>query len=276
MCNMKKHLVILATLLIGAGIMAGQANKDADPNPQPAKHEQPALHAANGEQSQTKSGNGEEKDGNKPPTGNAALERPQIWWLDSNWVLVIIAGFTGLVICWQSFETKNAAKAALLNAQALINAERPWIMATIEESIGPRGGFQLYVTNKGRSPAMITEAQLGCAVATDISALPAMAPYGPGSMAKDRIILNDEKQVMTWFSVGTLKNIVGEDFPIGPSENDVFVFGRIVYRDLLSPSNFAEHETRWIGLYQFPTEVDGDSIFHFQGIGVADEYDRYS
>jgi hypothetical protein len=95
-------------------------------------------------------------------------------------------------------------------------------------------------------------------------------------MAKDRIILHDEKQLMTWFSVGTLKNIVGKDFPIIPGEEDVFVFGRIVYRDLLSPPSAPEHETRWIGLYQFPTEVDGDSIFHFQGIGVPDEYDRYS
>jgi hypothetical protein len=183
---------------------------------------------------------------------------------------------TLIVIAWQSTETRDAAKAALLNAQALINSERPWIMATIEESIGPRGGFQLYVTNKGRSPAMITEAQLGCVVAPDVSALPKRAPYGDGSMAKDRIILHGEKQVMTWFSAGTLKNIVGEDFPFASGEEDVFVFGRIVYRDLLGPPSSPDHETRWIGLYQFPTEADGDSIFHFQGIGVPDEYDRYS
>src|SRR3984957_18501013 len=195
-------------------------------------------------------------------------------WPEGITTWAIIA--TGVVISWQTVQTKKAAEAALLNAQALINAERPWIMVTVEEVVGPSGGFNLYMTDKARTPAMVTDAYIGCVAVEDLSALPTKAPYGPGSMAKDRIVLPDEKQLMTWFSGVTLKKIVGETFPSAPWDGDIFVFGKVVYRDLLSPSSSDAHETRWIGLYQLPTGESGDSIFSFQGIGVPDEYDRYS
>jgi hypothetical protein len=195
-------------------------------------------------------------------------------WPEGITTWAIIA--TGVVIGWQSFQTKKAAQAALLNAQAVINSERPWIMVTVEEVVGPSGGFNLYMTNKGRTPAMVTGAYIGCVVVKDLSALPNKAPYGPGSMAKDRIVLAGEKLPITWFDGSTLKKIVGKGFPSAPWDGDIFVFGKVAYRDLLSPSSRSAHETRWIGLYQLPTGESSDSIFSFQGIGVPDEYDRYS
>lgn len=195
-------------------------------------------------------------------------------WPDgvTGWALLL----TLLVIAWQSVETRDAARAGLLSAQAMINAERPWIMVTVEEVVGPNGGFNLYMTNKGRTPAMVSGAYMGCVVVTDLSALPSKSPYGPGSMAKNRIVLPDEKLLITWFSGGTLRKIVGNGFPSAPGDGEIYVFGKILYKNLLDPSPNVPHETRWIGLYQLPVGELSDSIFAFQGIGVPDEYDRYS
>src|ERR1035441_28065 len=107
---MLKRLTILAVLAICAGIVSGQTNRNTSPNQQPTKQEQPALHSANGEQGQGKA------------TGvsqgwYASLKWPE-WLHDSNWWLVTIAGCTGLVIGWQSFETRKAAQGAKENAES--------------------------------------------------------------------------------------------------------------------------------------------------------------
>ncbi|MGA2876414.1 MAG: hypothetical protein ABSE82_12850 [Nitrososphaerales archaeon] len=209
---------------------------------------------------------------------NAAGHLPS-WYRAFSWpegITTLSLLLTLLVIAEQTAQTRKAAEAALLNAQALINAERPWIMVTVEEVTGRSGGFNLYMTNKGRTPAMVTGAYIGCVAVKDISSLPTKSPYGPGSMATDRIVLQGEKLPVTWFDGTTLKKIVGNGFPSAPWDGDIFVFGKVLYRDLLSPSTNPLHETRWIGLYQLPSGESSDSIFSFQGIGVPDEYDRYS
>jgi len=79
-----------------------------------------------------------------------------------------------------------------------------------------------------------------------------------------------------WFDPRTLHNVLKEDFPRFSWEGQVFVFGTVLYRDLADPSPTSLHETRWIGLYQ-PVVGDLDySIFRIEGIGVADEYHRYT
>jgi hypothetical protein len=115
---MLKWLAILTVLLILAPIVPGQGENKTGPNPQPAKEQPPALHAPNGENSHGQPGNNETQTNSTPPARNTSLERPQIWWRDSNWWLVIIAACTGCVIGWQSLETRRAAEGAFLAAQA--------------------------------------------------------------------------------------------------------------------------------------------------------------
>ncbi len=103
--------------------MASQGNKNASPNPQPAKQEQPALLPANGEQSQSHTRNEHGKADNVPPGGHASFKWPQ-WMNDSNWWLVIIAALTGGMIGYQSWATSQAAKGALLNAEAAVKQAR--------------------------------------------------------------------------------------------------------------------------------------------------------
>jgi hypothetical protein len=209
---MLKCLAIVGLLLAVAPVVSSQPNKAPDPEKQRAKQSQPAVPPADSQNKQNSSQTDQAKPGSNAPAGNATVERSH-WWTKPDWWLLLIAAVTAGFICWQSWETRKASSGAFLNAQALINAERPWIMVTVEEVIGPMGGFNLYMTNKGRTPAMVTGAYIGCVAVKDLSALPNKAPYGPGSMARDRIVLPDEKLPITWFSGGTLKKIVGDGFP---------------------------------------------------------------
>jgi hypothetical protein len=119
----------------------------------------------------------------------AALKRPD-WWL------VIVAAITAAFICWQARETagatramrdsiphqEQAAKAALFNAQAVVNAERAWIIPELKCLNVERDGrwfksddagfnheetirldhlqYVLKVANMGRTPAIITSFQI--------------------------------------------------------------------------------------------------------------------
>jgi hypothetical protein len=256
---MLKILAILSIGLICAGIVSGQADKNPHPNQQPTKQEQPALHVANGEQAQPKPGSDEGKGGNNSPAGNTTLERPQVWWRDSNWWLVIIAGFTGLVIGWQSFQTKNAAKAALLNAQAVINAERAWVVMIIEQDEEFPRSFRVKAKNCGSTPAMIVAASQQWCVIENATEMPEEPQYGHGKRFAEGVFLfPGESQAMMEFGRDHLRMP-----PIGyePTREDDFqrvkegqgsciVFGNVVYRDILSSSCDLEHETRWCSLFK--------------------------
>lgn len=86
------------------------------------------------------------------------------WWSDSQWWLTIIAAVTAGVVCWQAVETRRAvgagtkaADAALINAQAVINAERAKLLFEFAKGYtdGPGKGttFTIDAVNYGRSPA---------------------------------------------------------------------------------------------------------------------------
>jgi len=79
-----------------------------------------------------------------------------------------------------------------------------------------------------------------------------------------------------WFNEATLKGMLRDEYPMFPWDGHIFVFGNVLYRDLANPDLTVIHETRWIGLYQPPVGDMGNSIFRIEGIGMQEEYDRYS
>jgi hypothetical protein len=111
---------------------------------------------------------------------------PPPWWSPfwSNWAFVVIGGLAAGAAVWTLFavreqakHTKDAARAALLNAQAVINAERAWILVDIANPHPETGNlfvegiqngkdyFTLFVNlicrNEGRSLAWVTEKRIG-------------------------------------------------------------------------------------------------------------------
>ena len=99
----------LWTSLLLLSSVSGQPGKAAERKQENAK--QIPLTAVT-EESQSKPASGQTdqpKNNPKPTAWYIALERPD-WWL------VIIAGLTGCVIAWQSWETRKAAQGAKENA----------------------------------------------------------------------------------------------------------------------------------------------------------------
>jgi hypothetical protein len=170
---------------------------------------------------------------------------------------------------------QQAANAALLNAQAVINAERPWLLVLIEPNSGPMGGFTIHVKNKGRTPAVATAVHMGCVAVEGTSALPKVPSYGPGRLLQDRIVVADDAAWVIWFDRRMLMGFLGADFDRALAKKlQIFVFVAVFYRDLLNPSASLPHETRWVCLFELNDE--GDAIHDIEGIGVPSEYGRYT
>lgn len=94
-------------------------------------------------------------------------DKAPVW---TNIVLVIVALGTGIVIGWQSWETRKSAQGALRSAQAQMDANRAWMIPKISQpSIDdvllhqekPSGWvlpIEITVTNRGQTPATVVSA----------------------------------------------------------------------------------------------------------------------
>ena len=88
-----------------------------------------------------------------------------------------------------------SAHAALLNAQAVIHAERPWILITVEPSRGMENSFTVMATNRGRTPARIIDSAEQIRIAVDETRLPSTPEYEnekPGATFAPVILLPGE------------------------------------------------------------------------------------
>jgi hypothetical protein len=87
------------------------------------------------------------------------------WHARPDWWLVGIALVTGCIICWQSWETRKAAEAALKQANHMVASERAWILVDIGEPESDdhapdfMGRFWIrpVIRNSGKTIAKITK-----------------------------------------------------------------------------------------------------------------------
>ncbi len=149
----------------------------------------------------------------------------------------------------------SSAHAALLNAQAIIHAERPWILITVEPSRSMENSFTVMATNRGRTPARIVETMERYKIAIDEKHLPETpeyrnekrnAPFAP------IILLPGEFTAIKPFCRDDVKALCDseERFKrIETWEEKVFLYGKVIYRDLISASDGEAHETDWCCWY---------------------------
>jgi hypothetical protein len=148
---------------------------------------------------------------------------------------------------------QKSADAALLNAQVLINSERPWILVRVEASKGALGfdGFDITAVNRGRTPASILSYSTNCLIVDEGEAMPAEPECGKMKTVSE-ILLPDEPTHLDSVGDGTVAMYcVSEEKwqrVLGMDAWAYFV-GRIVYRDLLSPADTPPHETQWAFSY---------------------------
>ncbi len=127
---------------------------------------------------------------NPTPAPLAWTVHAQITWV-ANLVLVIL-GYAGIMMALsllkkidrQTGYAETAAEAAaasshaaLMTAQAILNAERSWILISVEPSPSAENSFTIMATNRGRTPARIMETAEQTRIAIDEMHLPGVPEY---------------------------------------------------------------------------------------------------
>ena len=149
----------------------------------------------------------------------------------------------------------ETAQVALLHAQSMLRAERPWVLVTAEATRGVENSFDITASNRGRSPATVTSALDQVVFASDEAHLPAV-PSFKLTDSKSRfvplILLPGESAALKSFTREQVKEFCGSDERFAAVESwseRLFLCGKIVYKDLVSPAGKDVHESNWCCWY---------------------------
>jgi hypothetical protein len=183
------------------------------------------------------------------------------------WLLLLTLG----AIVWQAKETRKAAEAALLNAQAVINAERAWLVVSIENDPNRRAPFQTFIhvlNNKGRTPAVLKSIH----IQYDFVSLPDNLPVPPEYKGligmPERLFIVGEKDLPIGIAFDPEKiTFMRSKIPQVQNAQEFLVwYGRVTYEDVFetqTKNNLGKvHETRWCYAWSF-----GDKRFVCCGPG---------
>ncbi len=149
----------------------------------------------------------------------------------------------------------ETAQAALLQAQTILDAERPWVLVTAEPTRGVESSFDITATNRGRSPATITSALDEILFAADEEHLPGAPEFEKFKSAArfvPVILLPGESATLKTFSREDVKALCGSDEKFAAIESwteRLFLCGQVQYSDLIAAAGREAHETRWCCWY---------------------------
>jgi len=171
-------------------------------------------------------------------------------------IALVLVGIIGILVAIRTLDdlktqtaiAGKAANAALRNAEAVINAERPWIIVTAKmteyDSIDVVGEIQ------GRTPANIISGWGNHLIVPSKSNLPDEPPYGlEGIAVEHQFLAVPGRPPFSIYlePVSTLR--LGERWEkLSNGDEHLFVFGRVVYTDMLTTDSDEKpilHETRW-------------------------------
>lgn len=149
----------------------------------------------------------------------------------------------------------ESARAALLHSEALVKAERPWILIAIEPSPGIANGFTITASNRGRTPARLVAIPHKIEFAEDESNLPEVPQYQEAASAPPFvpiILLPGEFAQIATFCRDDVRELCASDEQFTRVENweeKIFIYGRVTYRDLVSPQDEQIHQSSWCFWY---------------------------
>jgi hypothetical protein len=149
----------------------------------------------------------------------------------------------------------ESARAALLHAQAIIDSERPWLLITVEPSLHIENSFNVMATNRGRTPATIVATSEQVKIAIDERRLPTVPEYrkqDADAPIMPIVLLPGESTPIMPFRRDDLKGVCESEEMLKKVENweqKVFLYGKVIYRDLIAPIENQLHETTWCCWY---------------------------
>ena len=157
----------------------------------------------------------------------------------------------------------NSADAALQTAQAIIDSGRPWLLIAVKPSRSAENSFTITAANRGRSPARIVATSEQIRIAADEAKLPQTPEYmneKPGEPFVPIILLPGESTNIKTFSREDLRGVceTEEIFrKVQAWEEKVFIYGNILYEDLISQASRQVHESAWCFWYIHGRENSG-------------------
>ncbi len=165
-------------------------------------------------------------------------------------ILVGVGIVTLIAIWYQAVKTRDAAEAALLNAHALINTERAWVV--VKEERTNTYSFRLTIENVGKTPAKLISNFLEVAILNrgqKLSPEPVYKTEHYEGLQPSLISPGDTRFIYT-AAIQELNGSHPKDRWIRDVENglfEIFFFGCVRYMDTLgNPSSGSSvHETRW-------------------------------
>lgn len=203
----------------------------------------------------------------------APAPAPWLWPDRVAWgakILLAILGYVGIMLALSTLKkiqhqsqyaevaaqaAAESAQAALLHAQAIIRAERPWILITVEPSRNVDNGFTVTATNRGRGPARIVTTIDKITTAIDQTHLPDQPELDqatPSSALSSVILLPGESTGIKSFSRDEVKGFCGSDEKlkrVEKWEELILLYGKVVYKDLMQAGDGESHETWWCCWY---------------------------
>jgi hypothetical protein len=249
---MLKYLAIFAVIFGLAVFVACQDERTSQESAQkPAHHNESAV-PAESDESHT-------QENIQNPKGNTPSWYGFFRWPNgtTTWAIILTLG----AIAEQTRETRKAANAALLNAQAVIVAERPWMIVDVRPThIGTvEMTYEFFCSNEGRTPGRILDCKEGsCFVPTPDDLFIKDTDYHPVVMPIPSLKAN--KQV---FSVKLINpEHIWKNRRVKTSDKFAFimVFGYVLYEDtfpLGKDGTFGKHVTHWCFAYH----PDGSRVF---------------
>jgi hypothetical protein len=157
----------------------------------------------------------------------------------------------------------KASEAALLHAQALVRAERPWIMITVEPSPNVENSSIVVATNRGRSPAKLVAAQDRIVNVIDEAHLPSQPEFDdgqPSALPEPILLLPGESAEIRIFGPEDVRRFCASEEKLKRVEDweeRLFVYGKVIYRDLIAPDDRQLHETSWCCWYVAGKKTSG-------------------
>lgn len=236
--------------LIALSLYGGQPHNPAHDNTKTTQKIDQAAPAQTG----TKSSTDENSASNQTPSEVPWYEdaAKATWWLVGVGIAGTVAAFLTLIfIRMQTEVAASAAKAALTNAQAVINAERPWIFVHWEKN-APRM-HTLVMQNHGKTPAEIVDvyqAVRALPLSLNRVELPDVPKYLDTMLFTFRMLAPSEKwSPAEWF--------IDVD-PLLPEADKLnserlYFYGRVRYRDTFDKRQ-PWHESRFCFFWSPPRD----------------------
>lgn len=178
-------------------------------------------------------------------------------------IAAAVAVFTGLLVIvgWRGVRAavctlravRDGSKAALLNAQALIASERPWLVVTIEECQDAEGVFIFRAVNKGNTPAELAEGDCWCEKQAWTFTYPIEESRDPFFLPMQTLIVNGDGFEIRRVNPSKIITMQEEM----DTNKRLYVYGRILYWDTFTDRTDPKaepHMTRWIFAWNSPVQ----------------------